>query len=70
MVYAPVPSKQEPKFNIKRRLLNYRNTYRPSTEKTPAELMTKRRRMKPTEERVNIEAKAMDKEKRRYLSFI
>ena len=68
VVYAAVASGQDPKVEVRRRLLNYRNTPHPSTGKTPAELMIRRQirtrlpvMMKPTTDTVDVEAKKRDK---------
>ena len=39
IIHAALVEKKDPKVEIRRRLLNYRNTIHPSTGKTPAELM-------------------------------
>ena len=41
-LHAAVASNQDPKVEVRRRLMNYRNTPHPSTGKTPAELMIRR----------------------------
>ena len=68
VVHAAVASNQDPRVEVRRRLLNYRNTPHPSTGKTPAELMIRRQiktrvpgLMKSTMDKVDIEAKTMDK---------
>ena len=68
VVHAAVASKQDPRVEVRRRLLNYRNTPHPSTGKTSAELMIRRQiktrvpvLMKSTTDKVDMEAKAMDK---------
>ena len=68
VVHAAVVSNQDPRLEVRRRLMNYRNTPHPSTGKTPAELMIRRQirtrvpvMMKSTTDKVDIEAKAMDK---------
>ena len=42
VVHAAVASGQDPRVEVRRRLLNYRNTPHPSTGKTPADLMMRR----------------------------
>ena len=42
VVHAAVASNQDPRVEVRRRLMNYRNTPHPSTGKTPAELMMRR----------------------------
>ena len=71
VVHAAVASKQDPRVEVRRRLLNYRNTPHPSTGKTPAELMIRRQiktrlpiMMKATTDKVDKEAKAVDREAR------
>ena len=61
-------SNQDPRVEVRRRLMNYRNTPHPSTGKTPSELMMRRQirtrvpmLMKSTTDKVDVEAKAMDK---------
>ena len=68
VVHAAVASNQDPKVEVRRRLMNYRNTPHPSTGKTPAELMIRRQirtrvpvLMKSATEKVDREAKAMDR---------
>ena len=68
VVHAAVANDQDPRVEVRRRLLNYRNTPHPSTGKTPAELMMRRQiktrvpvLMKSTMDKVDIEAKTMDK---------
>ena len=68
VVHAAVASGQDPRAEVRRRVLNYRNTPHPSTGKTPAELMIRRQIktrlpvvMKPTVDKVDTEAKATDK---------
>ena len=68
VVHAAVASNQDPRVEVRRRLMNYRNTPHPSTGKTPAELMIRRQirtrvpmLMKSTTEKVDVEAKAMDR---------
>ena len=68
VVHAAVASGQDPRVEVRRRLLNYRNTPHPSTGKTPAELMMRRQIktrlpaiMRPTMDKVDMEAKATDK---------
>ena len=68
VVDAAVASEQDPRVEVRRRLFNHRNTPHPSTEKTPAELMIRRQiksrlpaMMRPTMDKVDIQAKATDK---------
>ena len=42
VVHAAIAEKKDPKIEIDRRLLNYRNTIHPSTGKTPSQLMMRR----------------------------
>ena len=71
IVHMPVAGSQDPKLEVKMRMLNYRNTPHPSIGKTPAELMIRRqirtrvpKLMKPTQEKVDREAKAQDRRMR------
>ena len=68
VVDAAVASEQDPRVEVRRRLFNHWNTTHPSTEKTPAELMIRRQiktrlpaMMRPTMDKVDMEAKATDK---------
>ena len=63
---------QDPRLEVRRRLLNYRNTPHPSTGKAPAELMMRRQirtrvlgLMRPAQEKIYKEAKAQDKKTRK-----
>ena len=69
IVHAAVAEGQDPRLEVRRRLLNYRNTPHLSTGKAPAELMMRRQirtrilgLMRPTQEKVDQEAKAQDEE--------
>ena len=42
LVHAAMAEKKDPKLEIERRLMQYRNTPHPSTGKTPSELMFNR----------------------------
>ena len=42
VVHATIATGQDPRIEVRRMLLNYRNTPHPSTGKTPAELMIRR----------------------------
>ena len=78
VVHTAVASGRDPRVEVRRRLLNYRNTPHPSTGKSPAELMIRRQIktlvpsfMRPTTEKVDKEAKATnnhnsEKRKERY----
>ena len=67
IVHTTVAEGQDPRLEVRRRLLNYRNTPHPSTGKAPAELMMRRQirtripgLMRPTQEKVDKEAKVQD----------
>ena len=67
VVHAAMAIKQDPKVEVRRRLLNYRNTLHLSTGKTPAELMIRRQiktrlpiMISLTKDKVDKEAKEMD----------
>ena len=69
--HAAIAQKKDPKLEIKRRLLNYRNTPHPSTGKTPSELMMGRiirtrvpRLIKTSPTKTLQEARIKDKETR------
>ena len=69
VVHTAVASGQDPKVAVRRRLLNYRNTPHPSTGKTPAELMIRRRIrtripmvLKPAGDKVDMDAKEKNKD--------
>ena len=66
VVHAAVDSKQDPRVEVKRKLLNDRITLPPSTGKPRARLMTRRQiktsMMKPTKEKVDKEDKVTDKD--------
>ena len=66
IVHMAVAEGQDPRLEV-RRLLNYQNTPHPSTGKAPAELIMRRQirtripgLMRPTQEKVDKEAKAQD----------
>ena len=66
IVHAAVAGGQDPRLEVRRRLLNYRNMPHPLTGKAPAELMRRQIRtrvlglMRPTQEEVDKEAKVQD----------
>ena len=69
--HAAMAQKKDPKLEIKRRLLNYRNTPHPSTGKTPSELMMGRvirtrvpRLIKTPKNQILKEARKKDQETR------
>ena len=72
IVHMAVAEGQDPRLEVRRRLLNYRNTPHLSTGKAPAELMMRRQirtrvpgLMRPAQEKVDKEAKAQDRRTRK-----
>ena len=68
IIHAAIASKADPRVEVGRRLLNYRNTPYASTGKTPAELMIRRQiktripsKMKVANGIVDKQAKAVNK---------
>jgi transposase InsO family protein len=71
VIHTAVVEGRDPRQEVRRRLLNYRNTPHPSTGKTPAQLMMNRRPrtripslLRPELGKVHQEAQEMDRETR------
>ena len=71
VIHTAVVEGRDPRQEVRRRLLNYRNTPHPSTGKTPAQLMMNRRPrtripslLRPELGKVHLEAQKQDRETR------
>ena len=67
VTHAAMAEGKDPRIEVQRRLLNYRNTIHPSTGKTPASLMMNRKirtkihaLIKPIKNKVHTEARKKD----------
>ena len=67
VTHAALAEGKDPRIEVQRRLLNYRNTPHPSTGKTPASLMMNRKIktklhaiIKPIKNKVHVEARDKD----------
>jgi len=67
-VYAAIAEEKDPKMEVRRRLMNYRNTLHPSTGKSPSELIMGRplktkiaALIIPAKRRVHEEVRLQDK---------
>ena len=78
VVHAAIATGQDPRIEVRRMLLNYRNTPHPSTGKSPAELMIRRPirtrisiKMTPLRESTDLEARDKNQQvnKARKLEF-
>ena len=71
VIHAAVAEGKDPRLEVKRRLLNYRNTVHPSTGASPASLMMGREirtklpaMMRKPQAKIHVNARAKDKETR------